>query len=47
MTVHIDQVRHSSIVENADQDETEMGDWLGSLASLYRNAGADRVRFVL
>jgi pyruvate dehydrogenase E1 component len=47
MTVHIDQVRHSSIVENVDQDETETGDWLGSLASLYRNAGADRVRFVL
>jgi pyruvate dehydrogenase E1 component len=47
MTVHIDQARQSLLVENVDQDKTETGDWLGSLASLYRNAGADRVRFVL
>lgn len=44
MTAHIDPPRKAV---NADQDAVETADWLASLGSLYRSAGAERVRYIL
>src|SRR5690349_5963070 len=44
MTAHIDPPRKAV---NADQDTVETADWLASLGSLHRSAGAERVRYIL
>jgi len=44
MTAHIDPPRKAV---NADQDTIETADWLASLGSLHRSAGAERVRYIL
>lgn len=44
MTAHIDPPRKAV---NADQDAVETADWLASLGSLHRSAGAERVRYIL
>jgi pyruvate dehydrogenase E1 component len=47
MTVHIDPPRKVVTPSLVDQDEIETADWLASLGSLHRSAGADRVRHIL
>ncbi len=44
MTAHNDPPRKAV---NADQDTVETADWLASLGSLHRSAGAERVRYIL
>ncbi|MHC4043342.1 alpha-ketoglutarate dehydrogenase [Bradyrhizobium sp. 23AC] len=44
MTAHMDPPRKAV---NADQDTVETADWLASLGSLHRSAGAERVRYIL
>lgn len=43
MTAHIDPPRKAI----TDQDTIETADWLASLGSLHRSAGAERVRYIL
>ncbi|MDI4238167.1 hypothetical protein OZ411_35745 [Bradyrhizobium sp. Arg237L] len=47
MTVRIDPPIKVANAQSHDQDQNETADWLASLGSLYRNAGAERVRYIL
>jgi pyruvate dehydrogenase E1 component len=47
MTVHIDPPIKAPDGQSLEQDHHETADWLASLGSLYRTAGADRVRSIL
>lgn len=47
MTIRIDAPIKSAGGQSLDQDENETSDWLASLGSLHRSAGAERVRFIL
>jgi pyruvate dehydrogenase E1 component len=44
---YVEKRRQNLISASNDADPTETGDWLASLGSLYRSAGADRARFIL
>ncbi len=47
MNVHIDPSIKATGSQSTDSDPIETADWLASLGSLLRSAGAERVRFIL
>jgi hypothetical protein len=47
VTIRIDSLIKVGSGQPLDQDDNETADWLASLGSLHRNAGAERVRFIL